>query len=563
MRLHHQLIAVSLLSLIIPWLGGEFMKELEFALRKSQQNGLLISTQAIAQYLEINPSLFQYKTLTNTINHASSHPGFLSHTLSNTLNYPPNKTSNITPNITLNNTTLNNTANSSKSFVNSLYAAACRAKIAIDGYSDDWMELGYQSIEYHNPKSHAANNEKSQLLVCHNDNYLMVMLQIHDQEFIQQPSRSSRKPYDFVRLLLVDEQQIASQYELRTTSPGRFHPQKIDQSKEARIKAAWQTSDFGYNIELKIPLKLTREGFGFITFDADKTDSTKYGSLIITEACCETIAKPPPSLILHQKELDQYLRTFSVQGTRLLLVDRDGNIHSDTNIRQPYKDTKSSDKTVPSDAQSAIAHPYLVQFYRWLLSEASDASHSNLLRFDAHYLIGGSLVSKLLSGDAINTWIPRIALADTHLAPSYTQMDQAHVIAAYPIFYKDAVAGGVIAIQPRAAVLSLTNSATLRVLTLSIACTAFIIFIIILFALLLSYRIKKLGSAVDSALQASNDPSKHKQIPPIKTNNFDEIGALAHSFNQLIALINLKTDHASQLKIDVPPNNSKPTQKKT
>ena len=58
MNLKRQLLLVSLLTLVLPWAGCEFIRETEKALRSSQQQMLSGTARAIAESLETYPEEF-------------------------------------------------------------------------------------------------------------------------------------------------------------------------------------------------------------------------------------------------------------------------------------------------------------------------------------------------------------------------------------------------------------------------------------------------------------------------------------------------------------------------
>jgi len=51
MRLRNQLLALSLLTLLLPWSGWRLVQELENFLREAEENTLLSSAQMVAQVL--------------------------------------------------------------------------------------------------------------------------------------------------------------------------------------------------------------------------------------------------------------------------------------------------------------------------------------------------------------------------------------------------------------------------------------------------------------------------------------------------------------------------------
>ncbi|MBT8131875.1 MAG: hypothetical protein KJO35_06380, partial [Gammaproteobacteria bacterium] len=57
MRLRTQLLFVSLLTLVLPWAGCQYVREFETALRQNQQDSLADSASSIAAVLAEKPTL--------------------------------------------------------------------------------------------------------------------------------------------------------------------------------------------------------------------------------------------------------------------------------------------------------------------------------------------------------------------------------------------------------------------------------------------------------------------------------------------------------------------------
>ncbi|HUO81923.1 MAG TPA: hypothetical protein VM616_03590 [Gammaproteobacteria bacterium] len=62
MKLRTQLLLVSLLVLVLPWAGCQYVREMETALREGQEEALLGSARAIASVLQNRPGLLSRAT---------------------------------------------------------------------------------------------------------------------------------------------------------------------------------------------------------------------------------------------------------------------------------------------------------------------------------------------------------------------------------------------------------------------------------------------------------------------------------------------------------------------
>ena len=57
MKLRNQLLALSLLTLLLPWSGWKLVQELENFLRQAEENALLASGQTLTQVFQLIPGV--------------------------------------------------------------------------------------------------------------------------------------------------------------------------------------------------------------------------------------------------------------------------------------------------------------------------------------------------------------------------------------------------------------------------------------------------------------------------------------------------------------------------
>lgn len=511
MRLKHQLIIISLFTLFIPWTAGEFMKELEFALRQSAQSSLLSTARAMAQLITDNRSDFHQQALQDLVS-ASQH-------------YPPERTV--------------------------FQANPCRTPMTIDGYADEWRELGYLEYRYYHHLDKNIKDRQAHLMFCSTADHIYTTLHIYDDEILPKiTTEQGVKPYDFIRFNTVDEHQQSLIFEIASNAPGplRIQASSLSAPENDRIISGfWQDTINGYRLELMIPKPLIQHGFGFIIFDADNSGEARFGSMLKKLPSNKIAISEPEKIQFSNPSIENLIEPFKRLRTRIVLINREGWIQTDTNIQQPFLiDTPEDPLFSNTDSvhSSNNAHPYLTGFYQWLMAESDQPHTDNPLIVNNQHHLYGKIIDDLMQGATIQTWAPSLS-PTLFQTQGYSQRSSgAHIIAAYPIIFDRVVIGGIILIEPHKSILSLANQATLKIILLSLVVVLAILSILLVFATFLSHRIRQLNHYIDRALTQSE--LKPDNLP-LLSNSRDEIGDLYRSFGKLFERIEQYTHYLKLL----------------
>jgi signal transduction histidine kinase len=137
-----------------------------------------------------------------------------------------------------------------------------------------------------------------------------------------------------------------------------------------------------------------------------------------------------------------------------------------------------------------------------------------------------------LAGDAVTAWYTR------------TPEASAIVAASVPIYQDTTQIGALILEQGSDSILTLTNEALLRLISATLLATLLVVVGLIGYATLLSFRIRRLARAADSALGPKGQI--HPSLPGRGAK--DEIGDLARSFTSLLDRLSEYTEYLSTLK---------------
>lgn len=279
MKLRRQLLLVSLLTLVLPWAGCQYVSEMENALREGQSVALLATAQAVA----------------NRITHEQQ--------LLEALQQP-----------------------SAQVYSDhQIYAHNFSSPIILDGYDDEWRHRQLAVSQWH------KDQFELQLQAANFEQDLYVFIQVNDPTLIYyQPDFSSPTQSDHLVLRVLDEQSQSRDYVINTSTPGLItahylqgHYQDDDSwvetyQREHRIKGVWHEHQKGYQIELQLPLSMTNAHLGVAAVNVDSSDHNTDGDWLGSIAP-QTLPKP---LVKKSPILNEALAVFADQDLRLRVTGR-------------------------------------------------------------------------------------------------------------------------------------------------------------------------------------------------------------------------------------------------
>ncbi len=271
MTLKKQLLLVSLLTLMLPWAGMEFIRETESALRSVQQQMLAETARAhaitMAQYSEEFP-----------------------------------------------------TTNSTWSTSDQLYMHALARQPTIDGYFDDWL-LDRTSL-----RSLRGTDGTIKFAIASFGGAVFLYVEVSDRDIIYATAQTmivDDGPLYADRVTLVSSSPPYRDetFIFAAEAPGPMLSYRQDQygfAPEPTIAAHWQDiPGRGYNLEARIPANLLGTNLGVIVADTDaasqrSTRSQSYYGIL------------PPGVARLSPELVAIAQSLVRSGTRLLVTDAAG-----------------------------------------------------------------------------------------------------------------------------------------------------------------------------------------------------------------------------------------------
>jgi len=268
-----QLLIVALTTLILPWAGCQYARELETALRVSQERALEASADTIAQALSAEPQrVFR--------DFDDSEP------------FAPDQ--------------------------GDLYVYPLHGQPLLDGYREDWDVPA-------DPKLlPSASGAATRLQAGSTERYLFLYLEVDDPHFVAEPvgARGSSDRFDRVDLNLEGPDGTLKSYFFATDAPGLIPAQIVVKGEdgydrtttETRIQAFWLQTSRGYHLEARVPLSLVGSRLWVQTHDG--------------RGGVSGFAVPDPPrggrLFMTTPGLSALLGIFIRAGTRATVVDANG-----------------------------------------------------------------------------------------------------------------------------------------------------------------------------------------------------------------------------------------------
>ncbi len=229
--LRSKLMLLSIAVLIIPYMGYDYLRQMESYFRDALQASLVDTAYAVAGSLNDKPRLFD--------------------------------------------TSFNEEKNN-------LYVHRLNNTVQLDGYTNDWESYIDWSDTYHS--NSPSNKDSFKLIISKDDHYYYVLIQVADNEPIYSTlDQSDHINGDHFVLIYRDQYQRLQKDYLAPSGPGLIHPFRYEEELDAygveelnkksliNTSAVWQVTEEGYNIEIKIPTYLIGERLGFVFNDIDKT----------------------------------------------------------------------------------------------------------------------------------------------------------------------------------------------------------------------------------------------------------------------------------------------------
>ncbi|HCV03655.1 MAG TPA: proteobacterial dedicated sortase system histidine kinase, partial [Pseudoalteromonas sp.] len=234
--LRTKFIFLSCFLFLLPWLGYEYVWEMEKFLRQGQEKTLVGTTRALATALHERPALFDSQT------------NFLDQVVKG----------------------------------RDLYAYNLNNPIQLDGKLSEWQP--YQSLFWHYDKRYlqglSKDHQPSDLSFDHMvgkyENYLYAAFKVTDSSLVYRAKNVlSFTRNDHLQIMLKTPEGEFKSYVVAARQDGWVNAfDATTQEPVTKIQGYFKSTDTGYNIELRFPLSMlgNKLGFAIEDWDEDKVE---------------------------------------------------------------------------------------------------------------------------------------------------------------------------------------------------------------------------------------------------------------------------------------------------
>lgn len=495
-----KLVFLSSFLLVIPWLGYQYILEMEQVLRRGQEQIVLGTAQALATALNERPELFDEGS------------------------YSPARRS------------------------EDLYVYPIFSALALnDGSLTDWDEYQKYEVKFDNkdqlrtqltPPRYYSQEETLSFrnMVGEHNGSLYAYFKVVDDEIVYR-SRDALSVHrsDFLEITMPSKEgNEINRYVIAPYEPEFLYPFQVADGysnpvHEERISGQWYESKEGYEIELQIPMDMLGDRLGFAIFDVDDESNRYVKTAVATYQVAD--ADRLGSLRLPTPEIDRIVAGMGHNNSRIQVVDRNGR------VLQSVGDIQSATglllSTAPDEApinkywlymQNKILNPLYYQFLTKPSNNFIDELYSDVTREGAH-------INAALEGRATTQF--RL------LADSNTRLLEA----AHPILANGEIMGAVVVDQNMNGLRTFRNQAMEMLFNTMLAVMLIVTLGLFFSASRISARIRSLRNQAEGIIGETG----RIQNTIVATRNSDEIGDLSRSFSTIVERLTQYTDYLENM----------------
>ena len=394
---------------------------------------------------------------------------------------------------------------------NQLYGHPLATAPLIDGYLDDWTAPEGSAMPLR------GTDGTINYVVGISRPHVYLHVDIRDASVIFDRGQDAIFPSsysDHVALISVDDSGERTVFRFRAEAPGEIIAIRESGDEvfdDTRIAAYWQDTPGGYRLEARISRSVLGNRLGLVITNTDNATTPGIRSA--------TFDGDLPGRFVTVSPLVQSVAAGYVQpGWRLIVTD----IHG-WRLGQAGSISGAPDGIEELPASTG----WLRLAYNLLLEPGADAA---LAEPDASGREQQSYVSEALNGRPATRWFRSPGTG------------RAVVSVAHPIYSGTVQTGAIILQQGTDAILSLTNQAMIRLITLTLIVTIGVALVLLGYASWLSARIRHLSSAAERALD-----EKHVRTSLPSALAGDEIGDLSRSFSSVLQQLGNYNDYLQTL----------------
>ena len=472
--IRNKLLLISAVLFVVPWIGVQYIQDMENFLRINQEENLLGKAQIVAAVLQGQSEIF--KSRENVIDKEKSKKTF------NALSH--------------------------------VYVRPIKRAIQLDGYIDDWLD--------YDGKAKLIKSDDSVLFqykyyLASYKKYLYVVLEVKDYEIVYRKANSlSLYKNDHVIIKLRNKEGELKTYFIATESPGWINAHRMEQknnnwvseSPELRIKGEWQETQDGYNVEIRLPLSLVGDDFSFYVADVDNIVTREIVS-VLGES---NVSDDPGSIVIPSQKIEDMLKRIVRPASRTWVIDQKYRVLA---VAGDIREGESAGYVDNENAVGVINKVVRV-FYNLLLKQPSHNFTDDLS--SVSYLRGED-VQSALEGTPSASWRD-------------TPDKRVRILtASYPVIVKGESIGAIAIEETSNSILILQNRAMEILINLSVLTFLITVVVLLSYATRLSVRIRRLRDETEHAISTEGRIENSFKI----TKSTDEIGDLSRSFSDMLS----------------------------
>lgn len=511
LSIRFKLLLLSLLLLVIPWLGYSYILEMEQYLSRGQEQTVLGTARALATALSERPELFNESSYSRAENS------------------------------------------------NELYVYPVFHSLAVDDKSlADWQD--YRQYEQHfeasslipnpeNPLSNIPGEEifgdplRFRLMLGEHNGYLFAYFRVLD-DYVVLRSRDGLRVdrSDSLRLSLINRDGVFERYIIAPYDDEIIYPYRIgtdirDFSSfeyESRITGEWRRIPQGYEIELRLPIEMVGNKLGLALYDVDDLDTRRVSAVIATSNIDNpvelgTLRRPTP-------EIDRIVAGMGHTNSRVQVVDRSQRVLLSVGDIQTASGLMLTEEEVGSGVlgwvEETILHPLYYQVLTRPTTEFVDELYQGGVLDSDHLILS-------LTGQASINYRTVNNNGNEGADGSTTRILEA----AYPITADGQVLGAVIVDQNMNGIRTFRNQALETLFDTMLAILVFTMAALFLFATSLSGRIRGLRNQAEKIIDDAGRITN--TIEP--SRSADELGDLSRSFASIVDRLGQYTNYLENM----------------
>jgi len=475
-----KLTLVSLLLLVIPFVGFRFSEIITRDLVESRKETLLFSARAVASAL-------------------AGRPGLLDRELFH-----------------------------SEEQNRDLYLFQLSNPIRLNGKSDDWLPQLDEAEEfaakhlltlgdnYSYPSLHFRH-----MMAMQGEYLYAIFLVTDDQVVYRRRDSLDLEAADHLQIGIEGRDGGNRRYLVSATGPGWVNGALMPENPaetlpvvpETRIQGVWEETADGYVIELRLPRELAGDRLAFAIADVDDPESREITTMIGT-------ANPESAeklgwLLSPSKTIEQILQSLDRPQSRILIVDGNQRVRASFGSLNPEKQEQQPEGTSLIGTVSSAIYGALGPLYRLFTTPFTE-------EFKTPVALPTTLdISGVREGLQGKNPITRYRIA----------AGQVEIMAAIaPLVENEKVIGAVVVEQTTNSILSLQNRVIEEALSLTILAFTFGALVLLIFASRLSSRIRQLRNQAAGAITDSGRIRTYLR----QSRARDELGDLSRALHAML-----------------------------